>query len=106
VSGCIGTIGTIGAIGSIPLVSSGHTRRFCVMSASFAGFLVTTRTTGEMRLVTRTESTGAKVATDTRSVDVRPRPRCSRSTDCRCGQQLDLSLRAHCPRCGRSVARG
>jgi predicted RNA-binding Zn-ribbon protein involved in translation (DUF1610 family) len=75
------------------------------MSAWFHSFLVTTSTTGEMRLVTRTQSTGAEVATDTRSVDARPRPRCNRSTDCRCGQQLDLSVRAHCPRCGRSVAR-
>ena len=30
---------------------------------------------------------------------------CSRSTDCRCGQQLDLCARAHCPRCGRSISR-
>ena len=30
---------------------------------------------------------------------------CSRSTDCRCGPQLDLCARAHCPRCGRSIRR-
>jgi hypothetical protein len=59
-----------------------------------------------MRLVTRTQTTVADVATGTRSVASSPRPRCNRSTDCRCGQQLDLSVRAHCPRCGRSLARG
>jgi hypothetical protein len=59
-----------------------------------------------MRLVTRTQNTGPKTATDTRSVDVGPRPSCNRSTDCQCGQQLDISVRAHCPRCGRSLARG
>jgi hypothetical protein len=58
-----------------------------------------------MRLVTRTQITEATAAADARSVGIGPRPRCSRSTDCRCGQQLDLSVRAHCPRCGRSIAR-
>ncbi len=33
------------------------------------------------------------------------RAHCSRATDCRCGQQLDLCARAHCPRCGRSISR-
>ena len=32
--------------------------------------------------------------------------RCSRSSDCRCGQQLDMCTRAHCPRCGRSIRLG
>ena len=31
------------------------------------------------------------------------RARCSRTTDCHCGQQLDMCARAHCPRCGRSI---
>jgi hypothetical protein len=29
-----------------------------------------------------------------------------RSLSCRCGQQLDVCARAHCPRCGRAVNRG
>ena len=55
----------------------------------------------EMRLVTRTDT---NTATDTRSVSL-TRARCNRSTDCNCGQQLDLCSRAHCPRCGRSISR-
>jgi len=26
------------------------------------------------------------------------------SSDCRCGQELDMCARAHCPRCGRSIS--
>jgi hypothetical protein len=52
-----------------------------------------------MRLVTRTETkTNIKPA-------ILSRAHRSRSTDCRCGQQLDLCARAHCPRCGRSISR-
>jgi hypothetical protein len=25
-------------------------------------------------------------------------------SDCRCGQELDMCARAHCPRCGRSIS--
>ena len=53
-----------------------------------------------MRLVTRIET---KKTTDTMSVKNQTRARCMRSTDCRCGQQLDMCVRAHCPRCGRSI---
>ncbi len=55
----------------------------------------------EMRLVTRTET---KTTVVTRSAKTETRARCSRSTDCHCGQQLDLCVRAHCPRCGRSIS--
>ncbi|HET9829348.1 MAG TPA: hypothetical protein VFQ11_12640 [Nocardioidaceae bacterium] len=27
-----------------------------------------------------------------------------RLRDCRCGQQLDVVARAHCPRCGRCIS--
>jgi hypothetical protein len=27
-----------------------------------------------------------------------------RLRDCRCGQQLDVVARAHCPRCGRAIS--
>jgi len=52
----------------------------------------------EMRLVTRMETK----TTDTRSTTLK-RARCTSSTSCRCGQQLDLCVRDHCPRCGRSI---
>ena len=52
-----------------------------------------------MRLVTRTETkTSVKLKALTRAY-------CSQATDCRCGQQLDLCAREHCPRCGRSISR-
>ncbi|NUS50754.1 MAG: hypothetical protein HOQ22_06905 [Nocardioidaceae bacterium] len=51
-----------------------------------------------MRLVTRTETK----TKDTRSTALK-RARCSSSSSCRCGQQLDLCVRDHCPRCGRSI---
>jgi hypothetical protein len=54
-----------------------------------------------MRLVTRTE-TGTTVVTRTTKTENRARR--NRSMDCRCGQQLDLCVRAHCPRCGRSIS--
>jgi hypothetical protein len=69
------------------------------MFGGFVGFLDTTRTTGEMNSVTRTEN-----PTTTRLTTL-VHAHCSRSTDCRCGQQLDLCARAHCPRCGRSISR-
>ncbi|HET9759569.1 MAG TPA: hypothetical protein VFP51_07440 [Nocardioidaceae bacterium] len=53
-----------------------------------------------MRLVTRTES---KTTTDARPT--KNRARRSSSASCKCGQQLDLCARAHCPRCGRSIHR-
>ncbi|MFL6134093.1 MAG: hypothetical protein ACJ72A_14905, partial [Nocardioidaceae bacterium] len=56
----------------------------------------------EMRLVTRTET---KTTADNRSVTTESRAHCSRSASCRCGQQLDMCARAHCPRCGRSLRR-
>jgi hypothetical protein len=55
-----------------------------------------------MRLVTRTET---KTNADNRSATTETLARCSRSASCRCGQQLDLCARAHCPRCGRSLRR-
>jgi hypothetical protein len=70
------------------------------MFGVFAGFLGV-RDTWEMRLVTRTEST---TAVEIRSTKTTTRARCNRSTDCRCGQQLDMCARAHCPRCGRSIS--
>ena len=54
----------------------------------------------EMRLVTRTES---KTTTDARPAKTRASR--SRASSCNCGQQLDLCVRAHCPRCGRSIHR-
>jgi hypothetical protein len=56
-----------------------------------------------MRLVTRTET---KTNVETYSTKAKTHARCSRSTDCRCGQQLDMCVRAHCPRCGRSISQG
>ncbi len=53
-----------------------------------------------MRLVTRTE---IKTGVDTRSTSTATLARCSRSSDCHCGQQLDLCVRAHFPRCGSSI---
>jgi hypothetical protein len=56
-----------------------------------------------MRLVTRIET---KTTTDTRPATTDRRvPHRSSSTSCRCGQQLDLCAREHCPRCGRSLRR-
>ncbi|QWZ09839.1 hypothetical protein KRR39_08970 [Nocardioides panacis] len=40
---------------------------------------------------------------ENRSTKTSTRARCSRTTDCHCGQQLDMCARAHCPRCGRSI---
>jgi len=40
---------------------------------------------------------------DDRRAPVRARGSSSRS--CTCGQQLDVSTRAHCPRCGRTLHR-
>jgi hypothetical protein len=42
------------------------------------------------------------------SFDKRPvltRARGQRTMTCRCGQQLDVCARAHCPRCGRTLNR-
>lgn len=47
------------------------------------------------------------ISKDTKN-DKRPamtRARGQRNRSCRCGQQLDVCARAHCPRCGRSIAR-
>jgi hypothetical protein len=49
--------------------------------------------------MTRTETTTAL-----RSAK-QARPHNSRTKDCRCGQGLDVCVRAHCPRCGRSLNR-
>jgi len=68
------------------------------MSGAYGGQLGG-RDTWEMRLVTRTET--VKTTVENRSTH--REARCSRSKDCRCGQQLDLTARAHCPRCGRSL---
>ena len=54
-----------------------------------------------MRLVTRTETT---TSIDARCAGAQAHARRLRSTNCRCGQQLDLCARAHCPRCGRSIS--
>jgi hypothetical protein len=69
------------------------------MFGADVGFLGV-RETWEMRLVTRTES---KTTTDARPT--KNRARRSSSASCKCGQQLDLCARAHCPRCGRSIHR-
>ncbi len=29
----------------------------------------------------------------------------SRTRSCRCGQQLDVCINEHCPRCGRTLSR-
>jgi uncharacterized paraquat-inducible protein A len=42
---------------------------------------------------------------DVRSSQKQLRAGCSRSTNCRCGQQLDVCARDHCPRCGRTLRR-
>jgi len=55
-----------------------------------------------MRLVTRIET---KTNAGKSPAKGETRARCSRSASCRCGQQLDLVARAHCPRCGRSLDR-
>ena len=42
------------------------------------------------------------------SFDKRPsmkRTAGQRAHSCRCGQQLDVCARAHCPRCGRTLSR-
>ncbi len=70
------------------------------MFGRLGGFLVV-RDDWEMRLVTRTET---KTTGESRTTKDKTRARCSRSTDCRCGQQLDMCARAHCPRCGRSIS--
>ncbi len=54
-----------------------------------------------MRLVTRTETTAS---IDVRSARAQAHARRLQSTDCRCGQQLDMCAGAHCPRCGRSLS--
>lgn len=70
------------------------------MFRCFNGFLGVGET-WEMRLVSRTETNTTVV---TRSTKTETRARCNRSKDCNCGQQLDLCVRAHCPRCGRSIS--
>jgi hypothetical protein len=55
-----------------------------------------------MRLVTLTET---KTSVDSRPT-TKTKARCSSSSSCRCGQQLDFCVRAHCPRCGRSISQG
>jgi predicted amidophosphoribosyltransferase len=43
-----------------------------------------------------------------KSLDKRPlmaRARGQQTRSCRCGQQLDVCARAHCPRCGRTLDR-
>jgi hypothetical protein len=69
------------------------------MVGSDLGFLGV-REPWEMRLVTRTESKATAEARPTKT-----RARRSRTASCSCGQQLDLCVRAHCPRCGRSIHR-
>ncbi|MGA9748483.1 MAG: hypothetical protein WBQ50_13580 [Nocardioides sp.] len=44
-----------------------------------------------------------RTTTDKRPVLTRVAAPTSRS--CRCGQQLDVCARAHCPRCGRTLHR-
>lgn len=56
----------------------------------------------ELRLVTRIETQNGA---DNRSAKPQRRVRYSRTSDCRCGQQLDMCAHAHCPRCGRSINR-
>jgi hypothetical protein len=50
--------------------------------------------------MSRTETTTDTTAT---SSTTQGRSARSRSTNCRCGQQLDVCARAHCPRCGRTL---
>ena len=71
------------------------------MSGSPLRFLVDTRCL-EMRLVTGEDTT---ITVDTRSTGPQ-RANCNRSTDCRCGQELDMGVGANCPRCGRALACG
>jgi hypothetical protein len=55
-----------------------------------------------MRPVTRTET---RTTPESRLTGTLARAHRSGATDCRCGQQLDVHFRAHCPRCGRSLKR-
>ena len=83
------------------MARSDYSRRFSVITVGLAGFLRETSTTWEMRLVASTDLSTVKTSTTPTMV----RAACSRSTDCRCGQQLDLGVRVHCPRCGRALTR-
>ncbi|HYO39370.1 MAG TPA: hypothetical protein VER39_06915 [Nocardioidaceae bacterium] len=49
--------------------------------------------------------TDSSTDVDTRSTQTTLHPGCSGSTNCRCGQQLDVCARDHCPRCGRTLHR-
>lgn len=74
----------------------------CVMSGHLVGLLGMTTTYGtydETRLMSRTGSTTTRINTGS----MRGRVRLNHLSDCSCGQELDMSARAHCPRCGRSV---
>jgi hypothetical protein len=68
------------------------------MSGRFVGLLVMTMTHGKTTPMSRSE---IMAGTDTRPDQ--GHARCNTLTDCRCGQQLDMCARAHCPRCGRSI---
>jgi uncharacterized paraquat-inducible protein A len=67
------------------------------MIADLIGSIVV-RGNWEMRLVI-----GKEIKNDKRSVLNRTNGQRTRS--CSCGQQLDVCARAHCPRCGRNLAR-
>jgi hypothetical protein len=90
-------------IGSDLVALSGYCRSFCVISGRLVSFLVKTiALLTEMRPVTRTET---RTTAEGRLTGTLARAHCNRATDCRCGQQLDVHSRAHCPRCGRSLKR-
>jgi len=67
------------------------------MRARLTSLLVMTMTHRKTTPMSRTETMSG---TETPG---RRHARCTSSTDCRCGQQLDMCARAHCPRCGRSI---
>ena len=70
------------------------------MFGEFGGFLGVREYLGDETRDPHRERTAVEI----RSAKTTTRARCNRSTDCRCGQQLDMCARAHCPRCGRSIS--
>lgn len=74
------------------------------MFGKLAGSLDMTRTYGELMSRMETSAGTTAAGTDTRSTRTHREVRRGRLSDCCCGQQLDMCARAHCPRCGRSIA--
>ena len=74
------------------------------MFCRLVGSIHRTRTYPETRLVSRTQISPTTAVLRTRRA-TETQARCHHTASCRCGQQLDLCARAHCPRCGREIGR-